>query len=513
MTLLNIRNLGITLSSPLFSKLNLVVNAGDRIGIVAANGRGKSTLFRCIAGTLEPTEGDITRARGLTVGYVEQNVPPALFARTFYDAVLDALAPELAETESWRVDVVLGSLEVPEELRRRSLSALSGGWQRLAMLARVWVTEPDLLMLDEPTNHLDLGKIARLEEWLNALPRDVPVILASHDRAFLDTVTNRTLFLRPEQSQIFALPYSRARTSIDELDAADARRYERDMKTAEQLRKQAAKLNNIGINSGSDLLVVKTKQLKQRAEKLEDAAKPAHLERSAGAIRLANRGTHAKVLVTLDDAAVETPDGTLLFKTGRQFICQGDRIVLLGENGAGKTRLIAMLRKAIANPETAESGIKATPSLVLGYGDQALADLRDADTPMDTIIRRFDVGDQRARALLAGAGMSIEMQGRPIGQLSGGQKARLGMLVLRLSNPNFYLLDEPTNHLDIDGQEALEGELMAHQASCLLVSHDRSFVRAVGNRFWLIEKRRLVEVESPEGFFASAAGGDDWPRG
>ncbi|MBB4228058.1 ABC-F family ATP-binding cassette domain-containing protein [Rhizobium mongolense] len=513
MTLLNIRNLGITLSSPLFSKLNLVVNAGDRIGIVAANGRGKSTLFRCIAGTLEPTEGDITRARGLTVGYVEQNVPHALFARTFYDAVLDALAPEQAETESWRVDVVLGSLEVPEELRRRSLSALSGGWQRLAMLARIWVTEPDLLMLDEPTNHLDLGKIARLEEWLNALPRDVPVILASHDRAFLDAVTNRTLFLRPKQSHIFALPYSRARTSIDELDTADARRYERDMKTAEQLRKHAAKLNNIGINSGSDLLVVKTKQLEQRAEKLEDAAKPAHLERSAGAIRLANRGTHAKVLVTLDDAAVETPDGTLLFKTGRQFICQGDRIVLFGENGAGKTRLIAMLRKAIANPETAESGIRATPSLVLGYGDQTLADLRDADTPMDTIIRRFDVGDQRARALLAGAGMSIEMQGRPIGQLSGGQKARLGMLVLRLSNPNFYLLDEPTNHLDIDGQEALEGELMAHQASCLLVSHDRSFVRAVGNRFWLIEKRRLMEVESPEGFFASAAGGDDRPRG
>ncbi|NLS02740.1 ABC-F family ATP-binding cassette domain-containing protein [Rhizobium sp. P32RR-XVIII] len=506
MTLLNIRNLGITLSSPLFSKLNLVVNAGDRIGLVAANGRGKSTLFRCIAGTLDATEGEITRARGLTVGYVEQNVPPSLFGRSFYEAVLDALPAEQTESESWRVDVVLESLEVPEELRQRPLSALSGGWQRLAMLARVWVTEPDLLMLDEPTNHLDLGKIARLEDWLNALPRDVPVILASHDRAFLDAVTNRTLFLRPEQSQVFALPYSRARMAIDEIDAADARRYERDMKTADQLRRQAAKLNNIGINSGSDLLVVKTKQLKQRAEKLEDAAKPAHLERSAGTIRLANRGTHAKVLVTLEDAAVQTPDGTLLFRTGKQFICQGNRIVLLGENGAGKTRLIAMLRKAIENPELAEDGIKATPSLVLGYGDQALGDLRDADTPMETIIRRFDVGDQRARALLAGAGMSIEMQGRPVRQLSGGQKARLGMLVLRLSNPNFYLLDEPTNHLDIDGQEALEGELMAHQASCLLVSHDRSFVRAVSNRFWQIERKRLVEVESPEAFFASAAG-------
>jgi ATPase subunit of ABC transporter with duplicated ATPase domains len=208
----------------------------------------------------------------------------------------------------------------------------------------------------------------------------------------------------------------------------------------------------------------------------------------------------------LEDAVVTTPDGTPLFKTGRQFICQGDRIVLLGLNGAGKSRLVSMLKQAIERPETARDSIKATPSLVLGYGDQALADLADSDTPIGTIIRRFDVGDQRARALLAGAGMTIDMQAKPIGQLSGGQKARLGMLVLRLAEPNFYLLDEPTNHLDIEGQEALESELMAHEASCLLVSHDRSFVRAVGNRFWLIEKKRLVEVEGPEGFFASVGG-------
>ena len=126
---------------------------------------------------------------------------------------------------------------------------------------------------------------------------------------------------------------------------------------------------------------------------------------------------------------------------------------------------------------------------------------------MQTITRRFDVGDQRARALLAGAGVAIEMQERPVGKLSGGQKARLGMLVLRLTHPNFYLLDEPTNHLDIEGQEALEDELMAHEASCLLVSHDRSFVRNVGNRFWVIEGRKLVEVDGPEEFFAAMARG------
>jgi ATPase subunit of ABC transporter with duplicated ATPase domains len=503
MTLINIRNLGVTLSAPLFSQLNLVVNAGDRIGLVAANGRGKSTLLRCIAGTMEASDGEITRSRGLTVGYVEQDVPPALLNTPFYAAVLETLSNEQQASESWRVDVALESLDVPEALRTRPLKQLSGGWQRLAMLARVLVMEADVLLLDEPTNHLDLARIGQLEDWLNSLPRDMPVVISSHDRAFLDVTTNRTVFLRPEKSQVFSLPYTRARAALSEADASDERSYQRDLKAAQQLRQHAARLSNIGINSGSDLLLVKTKQLKQRAEKLEDAAKPAHLEHSAGTIKLANRVTHAKVLITLDDAVVASPDGSLLFKTSKQFICKGDRIVLLGPNGAGKTRFLAMLRKAIESPEAEQAGIKATPSLVLGYCDQYLAYLADADTPMRTIIRRFDVGDQRARALLASSGLSIEMQSRPIGQLSGGQKARLGMLLLRLAQPNFYLLDEPTNHLDIEGQEALENELMSHQASCLLVSHDRNFVRTVGNRFWLIERKKLVELEGPEGFFAS----------
>jgi ATPase subunit of ABC transporter with duplicated ATPase domains len=505
MTLINIRNLGVTLSSSLFSGLNLALNAGDRVGLVAANGRGKTTLLRCMAGTLDPTEGEITRSRGLTIGHVPQDAPPALLNLSLYEAVLGALPPEQAKTESWRVDVMLDAIQAPGALRRRELRALSGGWRRLVLLARTWVTEPDVLLLDEPTNHLDLSKIMTVEAWLNGLPRATPFVLASHDRAFLDAVTNRTLFLRPERSQVFSLPYSRARVALSEADAADERRYKRDMKTAEQLRKQAANLKNIGINSGSDLLVVKTKQLKDRAERLEDSSKPAHRERSAGAIRLADRGTHARALVTLHDAEVCAPNGAVLFRTGKQFIRQGDRIALLGPNGAGKTRLIGMIHAAVSDPETTHAGIKAASSLVLGYSDQALATLVDADTPMDTIVRRFDVGDQRARALLAGAGIAVSMQIRPIGELSGGQRARLNALVLRLTNPNFFLLDEPTNHLDIEGQEALERELIAHQTSCLFVSHDRSFVRAVGSRFWAIERKRLLELESPEEFFYGSA--------
>ncbi|OLP60220.1 ABC transporter [Xaviernesmea oryzae] len=505
MSLLQIRALGVTLSAVLFSDLNLTLSAGDRIGLVAANGRGKSTLLKCIAGQTEPTSGSITRARGLTIGHMEQHLPAALAQHTFRDAILDALPAEQRDSESWRAEVTLEELEVPEELRGRRLDALSGGWQRITLIARMRVCDPDVLLLDEPTNHLDLSKIARLESWLAGLPRDMPVIISSHDRAFLDAVTNRTLFLRSERSMMFAMPYSRARASLDEADAAQARQFDREMKTAQQLRQQAAKLNNIGINSGSDLLVVKTKQLKARAERIETAAKPSHQERSAGAIRLANRGTHAKVLVTLDDVPVETPDGVLLFRTGRKFIGQGDRIVLLGLNGTGKTRLVRLLRQAILSDDGVSQAIKATPSLVLGYGDQAVSDLVDEETPHETLIRRFDVGDQRTRTLLSGAGLSIERQGRPIAQLSGGQKARLSMLALRLAQPNFYLLDEPTNHLDIEGQEALERELTGKEASCLFVSHDRSFVRAVANRFWLIERRRLIEVDGPEDFFAEAA--------
>ena len=504
MTLITLRNLGIILGKPLFSNLGLTVNAGDRIGIVAANGHGKSTLLNCLAGELDATSGDITRLRGLTQSIVHQHLPSPLLEKTMRDAVLSALPVDEIDNESWRADIIFDAMLVPEPYRHRHLKELSGGWQRLAMLARAWITEPDVLLLDEPTNHLDLEKINVLESWLGQLPRDTAVVIVSHDRAFLDNITKTTLFLRPENSALFRLPYGHARAALEEEDAADERRFQRDMKTAQQLRRQAAKLNNIGINSGSDLLTVKTKQLRQRAEKLEENARPAHSERSAGKIQLANRGTHAKVLVTLEDVPVSTPDGTLLFRTGRQFVHQGDRIVILGRNGVGKTRLISLLKAAIMDEGQIQDGIKVTPSLVAGYVDQSLAEIDDDSTPFALMTHRFDIGDQRIHGLLAGAGIDMEMQKRRIATLSGGQKARLAMLALRLAEPNFYLLDEPTNHLDIDGQEALEAEIINRSASCVFVSHDRSFVRAVGTRFWLIDKRRLVEVDDPEAFFASA---------
>ncbi len=500
MSLLAVKSLSLTLGIPLFEDLAFNVEPGDRIGLIAANGRGKSSLLRCLVGQLEPTTGDITRARGVTVGLVEQDAPAALLALPLREAVAEVLTDP--DGESWRVDVILDDLSVPEEHRDKRLGDLSGGWQRTALLARAAMAEPDILLLDEPTNHLDLSRIGLLQRWLKSLPRDTAVIAASHDRAFLDAVTTRSLFLRDRASRSFALPYTAARAALDEADRAMERRYENEVTKADQLRRQAAKLKNIGINSGSDLLITKTKQLKDRAEKIQSAARPAHKDQSAGAIRLANSGTHAKALIAINEASIATPDGRPLFRTGQKWIEKGDRVVLLGRNGAGKTQMVTALLRAILQGDDA---IKSTPTLVLGHSDQGLAQLPPKATPMD-LVTAFKTGDAPARSLLAGAGIRQDVQTKALAPLSGGQKARLAMLLLRLQQPNFYLLDEPTNHLDIEGQEALESELLNQEATCLLVSHDRSFVRNVGNRFWLIDKKRLIEVDDPEVFFTAELG-------
>jgi ATPase subunit of ABC transporter with duplicated ATPase domains len=503
MSLIAVKDLSLTLGAPLFADLSLTIAVGDRIGLVAANGRGKTSFLRLLTGAQEATEGSVARARGLTIGTVPQDVPPDLLPRPLRAAVAEGLAADAREGESWRIDVALDDLEVPEDLRDRPVQALSGGWQRLALLARAAIAAPDLLLLDEPTNHLDLARIGLLQRWLAARPRSVAVLIASHDRAFLDAITQRTLFLRAERSRIFALPYSRACAALTDADAADARRFENDLARADQLRRQAAKLKNIGINAGSDLLVVKTKQLSERAEKIEAAARPAHREGSSGLIRLANAATHAKALITLNDAGIAAPDGRALFRTGQKWIEPGDRVVVLGANGVGKTQLIGAVLAAIRGRDGA---IRAAPTLALGHCDQMLSQLPDKATPFD-LVSRAGAEDQLARGLLAGAGVRPDWQTRPLERLSGGQKARLAMLLLRLARPNFYLLDEPTNHLDIEGQEALEAELQVPGTTCLLVSHDRAFVRAVGTRFWVIERGKLLEAEGPEAFFTAALSG------
>jgi ATPase subunit of ABC transporter with duplicated ATPase domains len=490
MATISLKNAGHRAGELLFSNLNLVIGDGDHVGLVAPNGRGKSTLLRAMAGLGELSEGDITRSRGLAIGYVPQDVPDAALGQT-----LDA--------EGWRVDVVLDEMSIPSEFRDKPLAELSGGWQRMALLARCWVTQPDAMLMDEPTNHLDLGRIQMLEEWLAYAARGLPVVIASHDRAFLDATTNRTLFLRPSEQVYLALRYSEARAELDEIDAAAEAQRERDLKQAAQLRKQAAKLTNIGINSGSDLLTVKSKQLRDRADKIETQVQEVHRDRT-GLVKLGNSGAEAKVMMAFENVPVATPDGRPLFTVEKLHIFQGDRIVLLGRNGTGKSQFMRVVTEALAG--NVPTGMRISPQLAPGYLDQALAWLPLDPSPLDYLLHRFDEGDRRTIALLAGAGFPPDRQSKPIRAMSLGQRARLALLALRLERPNFYLLDEPTNHLDIPGQEQLEDDIREQGATTILVTHDRAFLRSIGTRFLLIERKKLVEVDGPEQFLSEMTG-------
>ncbi len=501
---LSLRNVGVTAHTPLFQNLNLVIGEGDRLGLVAANGAGKTTLLKCLAGLIEPTHGDIVRSRGLRVALVEQDVPANLLDLLFHDVLRTALPSEEREAQGWRVDMVLDEFETPDDLRHRPMRALSGGWQRLAMIARAWITEPDMLLLDEPTNHLDLEKLFKLESWIKNAGYTAPIVVASHDRDFLDACTTRTLFLRPGESIVFAHPYRRARSLLQDHDAAAQSQRDRTLREVKRLRQSAQELRNIGINSGSDAAQVKSAQIRRRAEALEQSARAVHRERP-GEIRLGNRGTHARVLVTLENVTVQAPDGRRLFAVPKLEVAQGDRIVVLGRNGAGKSQLVRLLHRAMGEPDGLP-GIRVSPSLALAYVDQDMQQLPDRSTAHDFILSRFRLGDQRSRAVLAEAGFSIEKQGLPIAKLSPGQKARLGLLALRLSEPNFYLMDEPTNHVDIPGREQLEAEILDAEATCIVVSHDRSFVTTIGTRFLLIDKGRMREIDGPEAFYESVLG-------
>lgn len=498
---IRLEKLGFAYTETMFSGVTMNIAENHRVGVVGNNGAGKSTLLKCITGELEPTEGAVVKPKGMRFGVIEQDIPPGLRDKTLYDVLAEAIPAEMRDYNTWKVDVALDTFKAPLVMHQKLVKELSGGWQRLALIARAWMGEPDALLLDEPTNHLDLEKIVLLEQWLNEQVRDTPVVCISHDRRFLDNCTNTTLFLRPVRSVSYPQPFSRAKESLAVDDASAAAQREKELKEVERLEKSAHELKLTGANFHSDSASKKSAQIAKRADDLRSQVHENQVE-VRREIKLPNSGVHAKHLIEMRNIKVTAPDGRELVSIGKLDIAQEDRIVLLGLNGTGKSTLVRLIHQAFSNRERSRNeGILITPTAKLGYVDQHLSTLPLDLTMSEYIAGEFQMPRQSVIARLIAAGFAFDRQDTVIKKLSHGERSRLYLLSLRLLEPNFYIMDEPTNHLDIDGQEQLESEILRNGAACVLVSHDRSFVANLGTRFLVIDSGKLVEIQDPQVFY------------
>ncbi len=489
-------------SAPVFSGISFQLD-GTRTALVGENGAGKSTLLKCLMGELDLDDGQIIRSRSLKIGYVPQDVP-ADFAPLPVREVLERALLTQDGSESWRVDVLLDEMGVSYETSLQAFQTLSGGWQRLLLIAAAAALgEPDLLILDEPTNHLDLSNINRLEAWLDANSQ-LPMLIVSHDREFLERNTTRTIFLRSDGAHSFAVPFTQAREALLHRDAADAVRRQVEGKEIERLEKMAARYKVWGVKN--DKFHKRMHATERRIERIETERTEAWQARDRR-LELHSGELDARIALRLENHTVTTPDGARnLFKIERLAVAAGDRIAILGTNGTGKSMLLNAIARAW-DPEIehydGQASLRFNPQVRLAYFDQAMANLPLKTSLLDFLIATDGATNREANALLAQAGFPYVRIKGPIGDLSYGERARLSFLQMKLTKPNLYLLDEPTNHLDIEGQEELEAQLEAADVACLFVSHDRYFTRTAATRFVEIRKGRLIEIEDPEPFFAA----------
>ncbi len=475
---------------------------GARTALVGENGVGKSTLLKCLSGELELDRGTLVKSRGLRVGALAQETPEGLDGLSVRHVLGRSLAKIGAGDEDWRIDVLLDEIGLAPTMADETFGALSGGWKRLILIAgAARLEEPDILVLDEPTNHLDLANIATLERWLTVTFK-IPMLIVSHDRAFLNRVTERTLFLRADGMHAFRTPFSQAREELLRRDAAAAQARRLEEKEVKRLQAAAARYK---------VWAVKNPELNKRKNAIE--TRVAHIEAKKTLVyqarerrlELADADIEAKVALRIQGLDVATPDGARkLIGIDRFAIAAGDKVALLGVNGAGKSTFLTALAAAY-DPKQQHydslAAVRFNPATRLVYFDQAMSDLPLEESIVGYLTSVDGATHKDAARLLAQAGFAFRRIEDPILLLSPGERARLAFLRMKLLNPNFYLLDEPTNHLDIEGQEALEAELEETDVSCLFVSHDRYFTRVAATRFVEIRKGRLVEIDDPDAFF------------
>ncbi|HEY6598765.1 MAG TPA: ABC-F family ATP-binding cassette domain-containing protein [Pseudomonadales bacterium] len=481
----------------LFTDLEFTVSDGARIGLVGHNGCGKSTLLDFLAAARAPDSGDIIAARGLKIGRVEQFLPPAISNLNVVDAVLERL-PGAQTDQRWRAEALLAELGIAASVAALATGDLSGGQQNRLMFARAVIAEPELLLLDEPTNHLDLATLRVFESYLAGYRG--AFVLVSHDRAFLDAVTDETWFLRDGRLWCFDLSFSDAREALAEADAAARRSREAEDRKIEAIRASAKRLAIWGRDFDNEKFAKRAKSMEKRADRLE-AERTFVTRGSPLDLTLDMNSVKSKEVVRierLDVAPLAAPE-VVLFNVELLLLRPGERVALLGANGAGKSTFIRLLTSVFRGADAA--GIRVSPQARLGYYDQELDEATSDSTLVDFITRRVDVVDDVVRRRLINAGFPYRDHDKRLADMSGGERARALFIVLSLKTPNFLILDEPTNHIDIEGKEQLEAQLLESAAAVLITSHDRRFIDTVAQRFLLIRGRRLFEISDPAEFY------------
>ncbi|MDN2665327.1 ABC-F family ATP-binding cassette domain-containing protein [Vibrio sp. 14N.309.X.WAT.E.F5] len=478
-------------SCRLFDGLSFTIKKGDRIGLIGSNGCGKSTLLRLLNKDLPDYIGSVSFASYAEVALIEQHLPKRLLSMSMLDAVIDNLPSEIQLSEQWRAQIILSNLGFDESYWGQSIETLSGGQYARVLVARALIVEPDVLLLDEPSNHLDLPTLLWLEQFL--MDWKGTFVMVSHDQRLLDHVTNCTWVLRDKKLQYFSQTCTEARKALEEKDRADAERQEVEQKEINRIEKSAQRLAIWGRDFDNEGLARKAKSMEKRAAGLRttmtrlDTIEPWTLSLSGESMK-ANRLLE---LASVPIAAAQ--DQAPLFEVLFQQVKSGDRVAILGKNGAGKSSLLKVLWASYQASQLEDNGY-FHPQAEVGYYDQSLNQLCDEHSLIDSLYPFYPVSQEARKMALISAGFSYERHDQKIAELSGGERSRLLFVGLSLAKYHFLLLDEPTNHLDIEGKEELAHCLTHFEGGLLLVSHDRELIESSCNRFWYINDGQLVEM-------------------
>ena len=492
---------------PLFEGASATIPNGHKVGLVGRNGTGKTTLFRLIYGELVLESGDISLPNKARIGGISQEAPSSNVS--LIDTVLAAdveraslmaeaetatdphriaeVQTRLADIDAWSAEAraasILKGLGFDVEAQQRPCSDFSGGWRMRVALAAVLFSEPDLLLLDEPTNYLDLEGALWLEAYLVKYPHTV--IIISHDRELLNRSVNGILHLEDRGLTFYSGNYdqfARQRAANRAVQAAAAKKQD---------------LRRAHLQSFVDRFKAKASKAKQAQsrvkmlEKMETIRAPEDAARTV--FTFPEPEEMSPPIIATEGASVGYDGKAILSKLDLR-IDQDDRIALLGKNGQGKSTLAKMLS---ARLDVMSGKMTQSNKLRIGFFAQHQVDeLFIDETPLMHLQReRPGEGQSKLRARLAGFGLGADQADTEVGRLSGGQKARLSLLLATIDAPHMLILDEPTNHLDIESREALVEALTAYSGAVILVSHDMHLLSLVADRLWLVSKGTVNPYE------------------